>query len=481
MHLPEGKINNLLGMINSAIKENSELREKIEEGSSESTEEALQMIAKKVPEVQEAIDQNLSGFERAIDGIGTEPQAAPENPPKTSYSPAAASGVAPAGVPTAAPGTAPIPVDTSASSRGVVGPKSPLDAARDKLDEMMRKGGNDPRATAQLFLLKSQSAKTEHADAFIELVNLISDDPELIANAVEAANEAREEVMRRDISPDIRSERSKIAEGNAKWEETFLNEIGDLPRLDEEEKPLHDKLERLRKEKKDLKNKMGSLLSEIVRNKDNKSLYDDIERSYNELDRLCEDIERSYDETLNSLESLREKNRPLRGEISRLQNENKRPNFKKLVAPKKTQSYVKALVKYVSEIEKTVHDSQNLFRDFPETETAKIALGNPNFDLGTLFEADLISQLGGEHINAIEEMRRNNPEAFKALSVLSALQHEITDSANSYVNHPQFSPDINPVVQKCVGLIRSGGDITDPEVFAELLRREYNDLTGEDL
>jgi hypothetical protein len=360
MHLPEGKINNLLGMINSAIQENSELQKTLEDPKV-STEKALQIIADKVPEVQEAINQNPSEFKRAIDEIGTEPQGAP--------------------------GTAPIPTDTSASSRGVVGPKSPLDTARDKLDEMIRKGNFDSRVTAKLSLLKSQLAKTEHTDALIELVNRISNDLGLIANAVEAANEAQAYEI--SCVRHNRSEQNRAYDGHQSWEYEFFAKTG-IP----------------------------------------------------------------Y---------------------------SKRPNFEELVSPGKPTSMFVATTKHISEIKGMNFENSNLPENFLKTETAKKALGNSKFDLGTLFEADLISQLGSEHINAIEEMRRNNPEAFKAFAVLSALQPKFPDAGNAFFNHPQLPPDINPVVQKCVGLIRSGGDITDPQVFAELLKGQHKALTGEDL
>jgi hypothetical protein len=50
-------------------------------------------------------------------------------------------------VPTTTPDIAHVPVDTSASSKGVVGPQSS--------DQMIRNGNFDSRATAQLILFKN--------------------------------------------------------------------------------------------------------------------------------------------------------------------------------------------------------------------------------------------------------------------------------------------------------------------------------------
>jgi hypothetical protein len=309
----DNRVNNFLNKFNNEVRQSPELENEIEKTS-----------AKLVKEIAESS------------------QGVPENPSKTSSAPATAPSAAP--VPTAAPDTdtVSVSVPTTASSKGVVSPKpstiSSLDAARNKLDEMIRNEGNDPRASAQLFLLKSQLAKAERTDAVIGIVERISSDPGLIARAVELANKTRENEMKRDEEWgkfNIRSERSNTVEGNAKWEEMFLNEILNLIPLNEEDKAL-------------------------------------------------------------------------RKEISRLQNENKRPNFKEL-ADNETSRY-RALKEYVSAIEKTIEktidsDGPNLFGNFLKTKTAKNALENPNFDLETRFEADLISQLGGGCLGAIEEMK----------------------------------------------------------------------------
>jgi hypothetical protein len=51
-------------------------------------------------------------------------------------------------------------------------------------------------------------------------------------------------------------------------------------------------------------------------------------------------------------------------------------------------------------------------------------------------------------------------------------------------NHPQLPPDVNPVVQKFVEIMRSGGDVSEAmsnHVFAELLRGQYKKITDNDL
>jgi hypothetical protein len=77
-------------------------------------------------------------------------------------------------------------------------------------------------------------------------------------------------------------------------------------------------------------------------------------------------------------------------------------------------------------------ESLKLFGNFFEIEMAKRVLKNPDFDLETRFEADLISQLSSRYLSTIEEIKQNHPEKFRTLSVLSVLQHKMSDTANAF-------------------------------------------------
>jgi hypothetical protein len=159
----------------------------------------------------------------------------------------------------------------------------------------------------------------------------------------------------------------------------------------------------------------------------------------------------------------------------------KRPDFKDLALGEGCRSSFVALGKLVEGIEHVLTKSDNRCNTFLTTKIAQNAAGNRDFDLPTRLKADLLSQLGPQHLDAIEGMAKRYPEEFKAFTILAALWcHFGTGDQSGYFS-PQLPPGINPAVQGLAQIIRDGNIAPQGlnETFGELLKEQKKAITGQ--